>query len=384
MDINPFEVSAQHAKAKPAFERRFRRAISLLHVQPFLERTLLSLSNGETQRAQLARALCLPLRLLILDEPFNGLDAATRKYFRAMLDSLMRTTLRVLLITARIEDLPSRVSHLLCVHDCQIVAAGSRKKVLSTSAFKKVFSDRRRTTSLGNMRALCHSKLDPQPSGEELVRLRNVTVRYGSTTILREINWTIRAGESWALLGPNGSGKTTLLSLILGDNPQAYTNDVTVFGKRRGSGESIWEIKKHIGWVSPELHVHFDDSATCLEVVESGFRDSIGLFEPATAHQRVAAKRWLKEFRLSEFADEPLFALSAGLQRMVLLARAVVKNPRLLILDEPCQGLDEAHRDLFIREVDALIGAGTATAIYVTHRPEEIPRSIKRVLRLSR
>jgi molybdate transport system ATP-binding protein len=159
-------------------------------------------------------------------------------------------------------------------------------------------------------------------------------------------------------------------------------NDVVVFGKRRGSGESVWEIKKFIGWVSPELHVHFDDSATCLEVVESGFRDSIGLFEPATPRQRAAARRWLREFQLLDFANEPLFALSAGLQRMILLARALVKNPRLLILDEPCQGLDRTHRELFLREMDGQIRAGAVTAIYVTHRPEEIPRSIKRVFRL--
>lgn len=382
MEINPFEVSGQRAKAKSAFERRCRRAVSLLEVPPFPDRTLLSLSNGETQKVQLTRALCLPLRLLILDEPLNGLDTASRKHFRTILDNLMLTPLRVLLITARIEDLPSHVSHVLCVNDCQVFVAGRREKVLSLPTVRKLFENSGRTISLSVGRATRQSKAPHRGAGEELVRLRNVTVRYGRATILRDVNWAVRSGESWALLGPNGSGKTTLLSLILGDNPQAYMNDVTVFGKQRGTGESIWEIKKQIGWVSPELHVHFDDSATCLEVVESGFRDSIGLFEPAGARERRAAKRWLKEFQLSKFAKEPLFALSAGLQRMVLLARALVKNPRLLILDEPCQGLDESHRRFFVKEVDALIRAGLATAIYVTHRPEEIPRSIRRVLRL--
>jgi molybdate transport system ATP-binding protein len=220
------------------------------------------------------------------------------------------------------------------------------------------------------------------PGVTELVRLRHVTVRYGKTVILSDINWTIRAGESWALLGPNGSGKTTLLSLILGDNPQVYTNEVVVFGRPRGSGESVWEIKKHIGWVSPELHLHFNDSATCFEVVASGFHDTVGLFQPPSARQRTAARRWLARFQLLEFAHRPLFSLSAGLQRMVLLARALVKNPRLLILDEPSQGLDSAHRSLFVRAVDALIRAGTVTAIYVTHRHDEIPPCITRVLRL--
>lgn len=383
MGINPFDVSADHAKAKATFKRRFQRAISLLDVRQFLDRALLSLSNGETQRVQLARALCLPLRLLILDEPFNGLDVATRNHFRILLDRLMQTPLRVLLITACIDELPARVSHLLLVEQCQVVAAGVRKHVLSQPEFRRLFKSAPKSISFGKARPIEKRAKKSQPAGEELVRLRNATVRYGAATILSNINWTIHAGESWALLGPNGCGKTTLLSLILADNPQAYMNDVVVFGKQRGHGESIWEIKKAIGWVSPELHVHFDNSATCLEVVESGFHDSIGLFEPATLRQRAAARRCLKEFNLSEFANEPLFALSAGLQRMVLLARALVKNPRLLILDEPCQGLDAAHRDLFVREVDALLRSGSVTAIYVTHRPEEIPRSIKRVLRLS-
>lgn len=384
MEINPFEVSAGRAVAKSAFNRRFRWAIALLQVQPFLDRTLLSLSNGETQRIQLARALCLPLRLLILDEPFNGLDAATRKFFRAILNHLMDTPLRILLITARIEDLPVRTSHVLGVDQCQIATSGPRNDVLSNRQMREIFKSGGKVSSVTQAHALQKPHLKQKVSGKELIRLRNVTVHYGTATILKNINWTVRAGESWALLGPNGSGKTTLLSLILGDNPQAYMNDVVVFEKRRGSGESIWEIKRHIGWVSPELQVHFNDSATCLEVVESGFHDSIGLFESASPRQRTAARRWLNEFRLLEFAQEPLFALSGGLRRMVLLARALVKNPRLLILDEPCQGLDAAHRDFFVKELDALIRSGSATAIYVTHRPEEIPRSIKRVFRLSK
>jgi molybdate transport system ATP-binding protein len=383
MEVNPFEVSADHANARLAFERRFRRAISLLDVLPFLDRTLLSLSNGETQRVQLARALCRPLRLLILDEPFNGLDAATREQFRIVLDRLMQTPLRVSLITARIEEIPPRISHLLVVHECHVIATGPREDVLSYPKVKRVFKNAPIRISPGKTRTFKNRENNYNTEREELVRLRNVTVRYGAATILSNINWTIHTGESWALLGPNGSGKSTLLSLILGDNPQSYMNHVVVFGNKRGSGESIWEIKKFIGWVSPELHMHFDDSATCLEVVESGFHDSIGLFEPPTSRQRAAAKRWLKEFQLLDSAHEPLFALSAGLQRMVLLARALVKNPRLLILDEPCQGLDSAHRDFFLLELEVLLRSGGVTAIYVTHRPEEIPRSIKRVLTLT-
>jgi molybdate transport system ATP-binding protein len=376
MDVNPFEVTARHRQARPHFERRMRRAVALLQVAPFLDRTLISLSNGERQRIQLARALAHPMRLLILDEPFTGLDAATRAHFHGVLEHLMRTPLRVLLIVTRIEDLPRHITHVLCVSKCRVVAAGPRAEILSSGLV------RTRSTASHSSQAKSGTRRNaslPDSGAEErlslpvLARLRHATVRYGNTVILRDINWTVRAGESWALLGPNGSGKTTLLSLILDDNPQVYTNDVVVFGRPRGSGESVWDIKRHIGWVSPELHLHFNASATCFAVVASGFHDTVGLFQPATARQRTATRRCLARFQLLAFAQRPLFSLSVGLQRLVLLARALVKQPRLLILDQPCQGLDAAHRNSFVRAVDALIRTRAVTVIYVTHRPDEIP-----------
>jgi len=380
MEINPFEVNASPA-GRDAFERRKRKALRLLHAERFLERRLLTLSNGEMQRVQWVRELCRPLRLLILDEPFTGLDAENRKYFRSVMGRLMRSSLRLLIITARPEDLPSGVTHVLAVNACRIVAAERRRHFKTRSGRPRETLSRSGTALAGlrpSQSLLSSAATGP---GKELVRMRNVSVAYGQTTILRGINWTVREGESWALVGPNGSGKTTLLSLILGDNPQAYRNEVLVFGKRRGSGESIWQIKQQIGWVSPELQVHFEPAITCIEAVESGFRDSIGLFEPPTKRQRRAAREWLARFDLLEMAGEPLFVLSAGWQRMVLLARALVKRPKLLVLDEPCQGLDEKHRELFVRTVDKLLRDGE-TGIYVTHRSEEIPPSINRVLKL--
>jgi molybdate transport system ATP-binding protein len=421
LDINPFEVTTRHKRARPSFDRRRRQVVDLLRLGPLLDRPLLSLSNGERQRVQLGRAFCLPLRLLILDEPFAGLDTATRKHFHYVLEQLMGTPLRVLLLTTRIEDLPRHVTHLLRVEDCRVVTAGLRRHVRESLApsrnlSRNFKSDSRRritTESVVGKSARCgRSRPPPRPrprlpgcfrgrgrgggreraagptfqtrrNAQPLVQLRHVTVRYGPAVILRDIDWTVRAGESWALLGPNGSGKTTLLSLVLGDNPQAYRNHVAVFGRLRGSGESIWELKRRIGWVSPELHLHFDDTIACADVVASGFRQTIGLFEPPAPRQRAAARQWLARFGLLHFAHSPLYGLSAGLQRMVLLARALVKNPRLLILDEPCQDLDASHRDAFVQTVDALLRTGRITAIYGTHRPEEIPPSIHRILRLS-
>jgi molybdate transport system ATP-binding protein len=405
-NVNPFEITERHKMARPRFERRVRWAIGLLHLRPFLDRTLLSLSNGETQRVQLARALAHPMRLLVLDEPFVGLDSATRTHFHRVLERLMATPLRALLIITRLEDLPQAITHILCVHECQCVAVGPRDRILSDPQVRNLLSRtlplrvslagrlyRKRRPRLGpptinspsNGSAIktTHSLAPAQHKGKSLVQMRNVTVRYGGVTLLHAINWTIRPGESWALLGSNGSGKTTLLSLILGDNPQVYSNEIEVFGRRRGTGESIWELKKHIGWISPELDLHFDDSLTCVEAVVSGFHETTGLFESPTTRQKTVALRLLNQLQMQGWAEAPLYELSPGLQRMVFLARALVKKPRLLILDEPCQGMDASHRDLFLKAIDPLIAAGSVTAIFVSHRMDEIPKSITRVLRLS-
>jgi molybdate transport system ATP-binding protein len=281
----------------------------------------------------------------------------------------------VLIITTRPEELPTHITHLLHIDDCKVARAGRRG--LGKPHYFKL------SAAVTSQEKAAQTNDSPHPGKHALVQLRRVTVRYGTRLILNQLSWTIFAGESWALLGPNGSGKSTLLSLILGDNPQAYMNEVIVFGQRRGAGESIWEIKKKIGWVSPELQLHFDDNISCSDAVISGFYQTIGLFERPTARQRKAAHKWLARFQLLRHADSLLCEMSAGLQRMVLLARALVKSPRLLILDEPCQGLDEPHRTLFLKTIDGLIRDDSVTAIYVTHRADEIPSSIKRIKRLS-
>ena len=211
MDINPFDVTSRHRQARPQFERRMRKAVALLQVAPLLERRLISLSNGERQRVQLARALAHPMRLLILDEPFAGLDAATRTHFHAVLERLMDTSLRVLLITTRVEDLPRHITHLVWVAHCRVVAAGRRADILALPRVRRGFSptlcNRRRQS------AAAHYGI-PRPSLAplELVRLRHATVHYGKTVILSDINWTIHAGESWALLGQTDPARRPCLA----------------------------------------------------------------------------------------------------------------------------------------------------------------------------
>ncbi len=192
----------------------------------------------------------------------------------------------------------------------------------------------------------------------------------------------MRRGEHSALLGPNGSGKTALLSLIQGDNPQAYSLDLRLFGLKPETTQTLWHLRRQIGWLSPELHLHYPPDWSCLDVVCSGFFNAVGLYEPCTSRQRAAARNWLRRFGLAGRARNSFGELSLGDQRLVLLARAVVKKPKLLVLDEPCQGLDAAHRLSILSTVDRLIGQTRAGLIFVTHHAKEMPACITHVLKL--
>jgi molybdate transport system ATP-binding protein len=215
-----------------------------------------------------------------------------------------------------------------------------------------------------------------------LVEVRDASVTYDGVRVLDGVSWTVREGESWALVGANGSGKTTLLSLILADNPQAYANDVRLFGHRRGDGISIWEIKKRLGHVSPEAQIHDDPQATVLEGICSGFADGARLRHRVSAHEVRIARAWARALDLGALLDAPHRTLSDGERRLALLARALAKKPRLLVLDEPCQGLDDPNAAKVLRMVGELCGHGAFTIIFVTHEPREIPACIGRVLRL--
>jgi len=199
--------------------------------------------------------------------------------------------------------------------------------------------------------------------------------------VLRQVSWKVRSGEHWALVGPNGAGKTTLLSLILADHPQAYANDVRVFGRRRGDGMSIWEVKSRLGHVSPEMQVHFH-ADTALEAICSGFFDSVGLQQPCSAYRVGKARAWARVLGLAPQLDRGFACLSEGEKRLVLLARALVKGPRLLVLDEPCQGLDDEHRARVRGVLEEVARAGLAALIYVTHEQAELPSCITHRLRL--
>jgi molybdate transport system ATP-binding protein len=212
------------------------------------------------------------------------------------------------------------------------------------------------------------------------VELSNVSIRHSGRTILDRLSWTVRAGERWAVIGPNGSGKTTLLSLLCGDHPQAYSNEVRLFGRRRGTGETIWDVKRNVGLVSPEFHLYFTEPLTAERTAATGFFDTLS-DRPTTAEQSARLRELFATFGITPLLDRAFRALSTGEQRLVLLVRALVKRPPLLILDEPFQGFDAGLVERCRTWLDHELGA-EQTLLFVTHDRNELPLCVDRVLRL--
>lgn len=358
-------------------------ALERIQIEPLLERRIRELSSGEIRRFQMALALSASPRLLILDEPYDGLDPEVRAELAEIINELMDPERSVVLVTHRRREIPPNATHVIGVKAGQVVFQGRREDVLEAGRMDRLYA----STPSGMPEP--PAALQPQvQSGdappEVLVDLRNVTVTHRGVPVFENLCWTVRSGQHWAVCGPNGSGKTTLLSLIVGDHPQAYANTVRVFEKLRGGGGSIGEIKAGIGLISAELQVRYRKAVTAEEVVLSGFFDSVGLYRRASSAQQAAARAWMESFGIQPLAAQKFNHLSHGEQRMVLLARAMVKPPRLLILDEPCQGLDAENRRLILRAVDRIAATGATTLLYVSHHPDETPACITRRLSLVR
>lgn len=351
-----------------------------LHIGHLMAKPLIQLSNGENKRVQLAIALAGDPGMLILDNPFLGLDAEGRETLHGLINLLAAKNIQFLLVCG-IRDLPRCITHIARLEKGRLIRMGRRDQILLEKT--QLEFPQPDPLLLEKLKTGTGGQNEPG-DGDFLVavKLIDTSVRYGDTTILESINWEVRKGEKWSLSGPNGAGKSTLLSLITADNPQAYANEIWLFDRRRGTGESIWDIKKRIGFVSPELHLYFDPGATCFEVVASGLFDTIGLFRIPDPGQQEAARLWMRLLSLDGIADRRLSQLSTGQQRMALLARALIKNPSLLVLDEPCQGLDEEQSAYFTDLIGKLCEAFEKTLIYVTHVTGEIPFCVDRFLKL--
>ena len=362
------------------------KLVSLFHLESLLDKYVITLSSGELRKLQLTRALMGEPRVLILDNPFIGLDAPTRRQLKDLLQELIgRTPLQVILVLSRREEIPDFVTHVLPVEGLRLQPKQTRQAYLSqTSEVPEGLPAQAEQwiTALPE-RDVTTESLYPTEGGE-ILSFRHVTIRYGQRTILDNLNWTVREGERWALTGQNGSGKSTLLSLVCADNPQAYACDISLFGRRRGTGESIWEIKRHIGYVSPEMHRAYMKDLPAIDIVASGLHDSVGLYQRPRPAERAVCLGWMKVMGIESLADRTFLRLSSGEQRLCLLARAFVKDPELLILDEPLHGLDERQRRRVKDIIETFCHRNHKTLVMVSHYEEELPDCIDHRLVLKR
>ena len=265
-----------------------------LHIDQLLQKPLIQLSNGENKRLQIATAVLHEPKLLILDNPYIGLDSEGRKMLSAILNTLSKAGVKLLLISST-PDLPECITHISLLEKGRLITTD--RKTFTTGAWNN-----QQKFNI-NRQLLHHLKPGYTHSFEFAIRMRQVEIQYGNKKILSNINWEVRRGERWSISGPNGAGKSTLLSLVTGDNTKAYSNEIYLFDKKRGSGESIWDIKKNIGYVSPEMHVFFDYTATVFETVASGIFDSIGLFRHVNGQQREQVLQWLSLLQLQQLRE---------------------------------------------------------------------------------
>lgn len=344
---------------------------------------LFRLSSGELRRYQLRKALENHPRVLILDNPFIGLDVDARRMLDETLSDLTQNTdLQVIVVLSKTDDMPSFVTHVVEVCDRRV----GEKEPVSTfmprvRKYDRMLSEEKEQMVLScAVKSSAENAVDDTSDADDgnaiVAQFNNVCIKYPGRVILKDLSFTFRRGEHWALTGENGAGKSTLLSLVCADNPQAYANDIVLFGHRRGSGESIWDIKRHIGYVSPEMHRAFLRDYPAIDIVASGMLDSIGLFRKATPEAKEKALWWMKIFGVAQYADVPMLKLSSGEQRLVLLARTFVKAPSLLILDEPLHGLDLKNRRLVKDIIETYCSQPDKTLIMVSHYREEFPRCI--------
>lgn len=353
--------------------------LSLMHRK---HDSLLHLSSGEHKRFQLIKAFLQHADVFIFDSPFIGLDVNSRKTLSNLINE--KASLATIIIIADIEDAPSCITNVAELENGKLKSFETQNEDV-TARNEAVFSTKIKHSISNTQYSIFSDNIPQQKNNDRFdvaVKLENINVAYGAKKILTNINWQINRGERWLLKGVNGAGKSTLISLITGDHPQAYANKVFLFDKKRGSGESIWDIKKKIGFVSPESHWYFDKTISVYNTIASGFFDTIGVYKKLSEEQHATVQQWLSFLNLTAKSQFSLATLSTSQQRLALLARALVKNSSLLILDEPCQGLDDKQVKDFVGLVDALCNQSNKTLIYVSHYKNEIPKCVNRVMLL--
>ncbi|TCP94949.1 molybdate transport system ATP-binding protein [Cricetibacter osteomyelitidis] len=347
-----------------------------LGITALLDRSFMQLSTGESRKVLLCQTLVSEPDLLILDEPFEGLDQQSVKDWGTLLAKL-NEQIPLVLIVNRMTDMPPQADHIAVLDHGELILQGKRAEIENQSIFKQLqYAETAENVSLpSSVEPLVH--IDPVQNPFEL---QDVTIKYGEKVILDKLTWTVQPKQNWWIKGPNGAGKSTLLSIITGDHPQSYANKVKLFGRQRGTGETIWDIKKNIGYVSSQLHMDYRVNCSALKVIVSGFFDSIGVYQEIPDALNIKAMQWLERLNLTALAHHPFRSLSWGQQRLLLITRAMVKHPPILILDEPLQGLDGINRKLVTHFIEQLVQNSDTQLLFVSHQDQDAPNCITHIL----
>lgn len=364
--------------AQRAHDSLYQQTIELLALEPLLNRGIRYLSTGEFRKALFAAAVLAEPELLILDSPLDGLDRETQSRLSGAINSLIDELPAVLILCRGLSEIPQACSHVLVLEAGKILIAGERETVCRQSEVTAGLSAPKLTFS-APAEPIRQAEAQRNDVGSA-IELHKVSVSFGQKVVFQDLSWSLAKGQHCMISGPNGSGKSTLLDLLTGDNHKAYGQQVALFGRRRGSGESVWDVKNLFGRVDAQMQFAIPSGSTVLAVVLSGFFDSLGLRNQASDQQKFLARNWLAALGLDEYASMHVDTLSFGLQRLVLLARAMVKSPPLLLLDEATLALDAGHRSLLLRAVEHVVDQGNTQLLFVSHTVGERPSCINQLL----
>ena len=370
-DYVPDVASIIGAKARSERWIELTRALGL---KDMLTKKINYLSSGELRKLLLVNTLLTEPDILVLDNPYIGLDAAGRREFDLTLQRLIAGGLNVVMLLCDAQDVPEFADAVLPLYN---------KVVGPVVTDRAAIEAMRRPAPEPQLPPLPPLRHSAAPEAEIAFAITSGTVRYGERVIFSGLDWTVRQGECWALSGRNGSGKSMLLSLVCADNPQGYSNDIVLFDRRRGTGESIWDIKDRIGYVSPEMQLYFRSTVPVVDIVVQGMRPFLGRYRAVTEAERTEALQWLTLLGIAPLAGRRFGELSTGEQRLVLVARVLARQPDLMVLDEPFHGLDAEHKALLRRIIDAMVSRSGAALIFVTHYEDEVPKCVTHFKKLS-
>ena len=348
--------------------RRYSEAFRLKDIE---SKKINYLSSGELRKLLIVNALCDNPDVLILDNPYIGLDAESRSDFDEAMRMMRESGVTVVFLLCDSGDIPNYVDVIIEMDNCKIGCPISVEEYISRQEnnVKEGVED----VDLALPRKTMPSMHD---NCDTVFAIKSGHAKYGGKKIFEDFNWTVKQGDCWALTGPNGSGKSLLLSMVCADNPQGYANDIILFDRKRGTGESIWEIKDAIGYICPEMQLYFKSNETVREIIIQGMRNSLSRYRKSSPEEQEVADDWMKVLEINNLSDRKFSELSSGEQRMVMLAQAFAKQPELMVLDEPMHGLDRDHKARIKRIISKLVEKNGASLIIVSHYMSDVPECV--------